>query len=109
VSPSTGAGRTAKPTPGTKLPPSSTSSPDALAENAARSLTKGDRVTIDGRLDQRSWETDNGERRSKLIVPADDISTSLRWAAVTITKADRHTNDTDDEPYVDYARSEKDF
>jgi len=31
-----------------------------LAENVALSLTKGSRVLISGRLEQRSWETDGG-------------------------------------------------
>ena len=44
-----------------------------LAENVAESLTKGSRVMVSGRLDQRSWETDNGEKRSKVEVVADEI------------------------------------
>src|ERR1019366_2122150 len=37
---------------------------DALAENAANSLAKGTRVIVTGRLEQRSWETENGDKRS---------------------------------------------
>ena len=33
-----------------------------LAENAATSLTRGSRVVVTGRLDQRSWETQDGEQ-----------------------------------------------
>ncbi len=36
-----------------------------LAENVALSLTKGRRVLVSGRLEQRSWETDEGERRPR--------------------------------------------
>jgi single-strand DNA-binding protein len=61
----------------------------SLAENAAQSLTKGTRVVIDGRLDQRSWETDEGDRRSKVEITADEIAASLRWATATVTKTDR--------------------
>jgi single-strand DNA-binding protein len=61
----------------------------ALAENVAQSLTKGDRVLIGGRLDQRTWETEAGERRSKIGVVADEVAASLRWAAVAMSKNDR--------------------
>ena len=36
----------------------------SLAENVAESITKGARVIVHGRLDQRSWENQEGERRS---------------------------------------------
>src|SRR4029078_6575581 len=35
-----------------------------LAENAGPTLTKGTRVVVSGRLEQRSWETEQGEKRS---------------------------------------------
>jgi single-strand DNA-binding protein len=52
----------------------------SLAENVAESLTKGARVMINGRLQQRSWETDAGEKRSVVEVEADEVGPSLRWA-----------------------------
>ena len=39
-----------------------------------------------GRLEQRSWDGDNGEKRYKIEVIADDISPSLRWATAKLTK-----------------------
>ncbi len=51
-----------------------------LAENVAESITKGMRVVIYGRLDQRSWESQEGERRSKVELVADEVAPSLRWA-----------------------------
>lgn len=60
-----------------------------LAENVAESLTKGSRVMVSGRLDQRSWETDNGEKRSKVEVVADEIGPSLRWATAQVTRNER--------------------
>ena len=33
-----------------------------LADNVAASITKGVRVIVEGRLDQRSWETPQGEK-----------------------------------------------
>jgi len=57
-----------------------------LAENVSDSLTKGARVVIHGRLDQRSWENQDGEKRSKVEVVADDVAPSLKWATVELTK-----------------------
>jgi len=39
-----------------------------LADNVAASITKGTRVIVTGRLDQRSWEGQNGEKRSKVEI-----------------------------------------
>lgn len=60
-----------------------------MAENAAESLSKGSRVIVTGRLDQRSWETPDGDRRSKVEVVADEIGPSIRWATAQITKNER--------------------
>ena len=57
-----------------------------LAENVAESLKKGARVVVYGTLQQRSWETDNGDRRSKVEILADDVAPSLRWATVEVTR-----------------------
>jgi single-strand DNA-binding protein len=59
-----------------------------LAENVAESLVKGTRVIVYGRLEQRSWETNDGERRSKVEIVADDVAPSLRWATAEITRND---------------------
>lgn len=60
-----------------------------LAENVAESLTKGSRVMVSGRLDQRSWETQEGEKRSKIEVVADEVGPSLRWATAQVTRNER--------------------
>ena len=60
-----------------------------MAENAAESLSKGSRVLVTGRLEQRSWETSDGEKRSKIEVVADEIGPSLRWATAQVTKNER--------------------
>lgn len=62
-----------------------------LGENAAASLGKGTRVVVYGRLEQRSWETENGEKRSKVEVIADELGPSLRWAKAEIEKISRST------------------
>jgi single-strand DNA-binding protein len=60
-----------------------------MAENAANSLSKGARVVVTGRMEQRSWETDNGEKRSAFEIVADEIAPSLRWATAVVTKTPR--------------------
>ena len=60
-----------------------------LAENAALSLAKGMRVMVTGRLEQRSWETEDGERRSKVEIVAEEIGPSLRFATADVQRAER--------------------
>ncbi len=60
-----------------------------LAENVAESIRKGSRVVIYGTLQQRSWETDGGDRRSKVEILADDVAPSLKWATASVTKNER--------------------
>src|SRR5487761_1611823 len=60
-----------------------------MAENAANSLSKGSRVVVNGRLEQRSWETENGEKRSIVEINADEIAPSLRFATAVVTKTPR--------------------
>ena len=60
-----------------------------LADNASATLTKGSRVVVTGRLEQRSWETESGEKRSIVEITADDIAASLRFATAEIHKVER--------------------
>jgi single-strand DNA-binding protein len=60
-----------------------------MGENIAESLTKGNRVIVQGRLKQRSYETKEGEKRSVYEVEVDDIGPSLLRATATITKNNR--------------------
>ena len=60
-----------------------------LAENASESLRRGSRVIVTGRLEQRSWETADNEKRSKVEVVADELGPSLRWASASVTKNER--------------------
>ena len=64
-----------------------------LAENVALSLVKGARVVVAGRLEQHTWETENGERRSRVEVTAEDIGASLRFATAEISRAERRSPD----------------
>ena len=64
-----------------------------LGDNVSESLAKGARVLVIGRLEQRSWETDQGEKRSKVEIIADEVGPSLRWATAQVTKTERRGPD----------------
>lgn len=60
-----------------------------LADHCDETLTKGSRVIVQGRLQQRSWENDEGEKRSKVEIVANAVAPSLRFATATINKVER--------------------
>lgn len=63
------------------------------AESAAESLQKGARVIVTGRLEQRSWETPEGDKRSVVEIQIDEIGPSLRWATASVNKTQRSGGD----------------
>ena len=60
-----------------------------LAENVAETLQKGDRIIVNGRLEQRTWEDTDGTKKSSVEIVADDIAPSLRYASATVTRNER--------------------
>ena len=42
-----------------------------------------------GRLEQRSWENEAGENRSKVEITAEDIGPALRFATVEVSRNER--------------------
>jgi len=66
-----------------------------LAENVAESLRKGSRVIVTGRLEQRSWETQEGDKRSRIQVVAEEVGPSLRWATAEVAKSERRSGQGD--------------
>jgi single-strand DNA-binding protein len=56
------------------------------AENVAESLTRGARVVVQGRLQQRSFQTQEGEKRTVMELTVDEIGPSLRYATAEVTK-----------------------
>ena len=62
---------------------------DTLGENVAASLTKGTRVLVTGRLEQREYETKEGEKRNVVEIVADEIGPSLRWARAEVERIAR--------------------
>jgi single-strand DNA-binding protein len=65
-----------------------------LGENAATTFNKGTRVIVTGRLDQRSYETANGDKRSAVEIVADEVGPSLRWATAQVERNDRRSGDS---------------
>lgn len=59
------------------------------AENVTNSLTKGMRVIVTGQLVQRSYETQEGERRTVYEMQVHEIGPSLRYATANVTKTPR--------------------
>ena len=64
-----------------------------LGENAAQSLAKGSRTIVAGRLEQREYETREGDKRSVVEIVADEIGPSLRWATAQVEKTSRQSAD----------------
>ena len=56
------------------------------AENVAESLRKGMRVIVQGRLTQRSYDTQQGERRTVVEMQVDEVGPSLRRARAQVTR-----------------------
>jgi single-strand DNA-binding protein len=51
-----------------------------LAENVAETLSKGTRAIVAGKLQQRSWDTPDGDKRTKVEIIVDACGRDLRWA-----------------------------
>jgi len=64
-----------------------------VAENVAESLTRGTRVIVTGRLQQRSYETKEGEKRTVYELAVDEVGPSLRNASAKVSKVTRTTTD----------------
>lgn len=60
-----------------------------LAQNMELSLPKGTRVVVTGRMKQRTWETNDGQKRTAMELVADECSPSLVRATASVTKVER--------------------
>ena len=49
-------------------------------------------MVVTGRLKQRSWENQEGEKRTVIEIEADDLGPSLKWATASVTKANRSSS-----------------
>ena len=57
-----------------------------MAEHCARSLAKGMRVIAQGRLQQRSYQAQDGSNRTVIELQVDEIGPSLRYATAQVQK-----------------------
>lgn len=57
-----------------------------LAEHCARSLAKGMRVIAQGRLQQRSYQANDGSNRTVIELQVDEIGPSLKYATAQVQK-----------------------
>lgn len=62
-----------------------------MAEHCAQSLVKGMRVIAQGRLQQRSYQAQNGSQRTVFELQVDEIGPSLRYATAQVAKSQRGT------------------
>ena len=60
-----------------------------IAENAAASLKKGNRVIVTGRLENREFVDKQGVNRRQTELIVDDIGASLKFATATIDRVQR--------------------
>ena len=60
-----------------------------LGENLAASVSKGARVIVTGRLQQREYQTKEGENRTIVEIIADEAGPSLRWAQAQVERISR--------------------
>lgn len=63
-----------------------------MIEHVVDSLVKGNRVMVLGKLRQEHWEKD-GQKRSKMVVIADEVAASMKNATVQVTKVERSDGD----------------
>lgn len=56
------------------------------ADNIAASLSKGQRVIVQGRLTQRSYTDNQGQQRTSLDLEVEEVGPSLRFATAQVTR-----------------------
>jgi single-strand DNA-binding protein len=59
------------------------------AQNFADTFHKGDRVIVHGHLNQRTWETPEGDKRSKIELKVVECGPSIKWATAGIERNPR--------------------
>ena len=59
---------------------------ESETSNVVESLAKGDRVIVTGEMQIRSYDDDNGEKRTAAEVRVSEMGPALRWASVSVTR-----------------------
>jgi single-strand DNA-binding protein len=60
-----------------------------LAENTVESFRRGSRVIVVGRLSTQRWETEEGEKRSRVVMEVDDVGPSIAFNAARELRPER--------------------
>ena len=71
---------------------------NALAENCAGTLRKGDRIIVSGHLNLRSWESKEGKKYNIINVTADVVAASLEFCKLKIADKKSKKIDKDSSP-----------
>ena len=64
------------------------------AENVAESLSKGNRVIVQGRLKARSYETREGGRRTSIELEVDEVGPSMKYATAKVQRNAKGTGNS---------------
>ena len=59
----------------------------SVAENAVKSLKKGMRVFVAGKLVQRTWKDDDGNKRHTVEIQVTHVGPDLQFATASVEKA----------------------
>ena len=59
----------------------------SVAENASRTLKKGMRVFVAGKLVQRSWQDNDGNKRQTVEIQVTHVGPDLQFATAEVTKS----------------------
>ena len=70
----------------------------SLAENFAESISKGNRVFVEGRMKEQRWETEDGSRRSKFILTGESAGPDLRFNTALLEKGRTSSGGNPHEP-----------
>lgn len=66
-----------------------------MAEHAAETFHRGDRVLVTGEITVEGYTGTDGAKRTKVVLRAEDIGPSLRFATAQIRKTTRATDQPD--------------
>ncbi len=58
-----------------------------MAENASRTLKKGMRVFVGGKLVQRNWQDNDGNKRQSVEIQVTHVGPDLQFQAAEVEKA----------------------
>ena len=59
---------------------------ESETSNVVESLATGDRVIVTGEMQVRSYDDDNGEKRTAAEVRVSEMGPALRWASASVTR-----------------------